>query len=320
MSDVNLTIVIPTADRHEYLPETISCLSREIERCGINIPVIIADNASSPPISPESLGDSRGSLNFEICRFEQRVGIGDSIVRSSLLAKTKYVWVFGDDDLIVDWGLMCILEVLGNAEPDYLYMNRFIAPHDMKKMDRTEHVVSNPFIETEISGYEAPSLFTHHPGFITSLVSRVGLFENNEYVFEKMFPGFGFLGALYFNTLKGNAAYISAPLLVQRKSRTLWKVLWPSYWLISIPTLFEWVDKQGASGAYAAVIEEVRGTAIRTALVAKASGISGDESFWKESARHQSFFNKSGFFIIRFLLPVYIAKLMVFLGSRVKQL
>lgn len=318
VSHASLSIVIPTADRHEYLPETLACLTKEIQRSGKDIRIIIADNASDPPIDMSMLGKLSSVEIVSIKRFQDRVAIGKSIERSSQLAVTDYVWVFGDDDLIVDGGLLIILETLNRHMPDYLYMNRFVAPHSMRKMIRTEHEVTTPFIDGNIIGKDAIARFNHHPGFITSLITKKGMLGADGEDLEGMFPGYGFLAALYSKTIKGKVSYISAPILVQRKSRTLWRALWPFYWLVSVPSLFKWLDSKGAESSYETVCKEVRSTAIRTAILAKASGVSVKDKLWFRSSCHQTPFNKLVFFMVRWFLPHYLAKGIMSIGLKWK--
>jgi len=313
-----LTIVIPTADRHHYLPETLHNLTNEIIGSNYKIKIIIADNCSTPPIRKEILGSLSDSPLISTKRFDVRVGVGESIVRSSKLAHTKYVWVFGDDDLIVEGGLKVIVESLGRYMPDYLYMNRFIAPNDMSVLERVEHEVTLPLIEGKLTGSAAVTRFTHHPGFISSLIVKKGMFEHEDIDFERLYPGYGFLGCLYYKSLKGVVTYISFPYLIQRRSITLWKKQWPLYWLVSVPDLFKWLEKEGAEGAYKRVLSEVNPTVIRTLVSAKASGVSVRDKLWYLAVKDQSYMKKWAGFLLRYLLPVSFAQFVVRLYIKVK--
>lgn len=320
MSKDFLSIIIPTADRHEYLQGTISNLLDEIERTGKKIKIIVVDNASKPPIEMLMLGEkARDSGLVSIKRFENRVEVGESIMRSSMLAESDFVWVFGDDDMIVDGGMGLILDVLEEERPDYVYVNRYIATNDMGRVLRTEHDVTVPFLQ-KFKGVEAVRRFTHHPGFITSLVVRKGLFNYSQKKLDNLFPGYGFLAALYVNTLDGKVCYISVPLVVQRKSLTLWRRSWPYYWLVSVPSLFKWLDGVGAKGAYESVCREVTSlpAVLYTATLAKASGTRSCDDFWNAAAKYQKALGKVSLYVIRFFLPSFLAKLLIRIGARLK--
>lgn len=303
-----LTIVVPTANRQDYLPQTITNLVYETKHSQQLVPIIIADNANEVAITLELLGLENFTENVSIFRFHDRVGIEESIVRSSLIAETPYVWIFGDDDLIIEGCFTQIYKTLVENKPDYLYLNRYIISHNLKNIEGTEHNVELPTIASNITGKEAIVKFHHHAGFITSLITKTGLFKDYEPDFKNRFSGFSFLASLYMKTLNGKISYISHPVLFQRRSKSLWKKLWFKYWLVSIPSLFLLLDEKGVDGSYQAVMKDVNRTAIYTSIVAKASGVRSDDNVWNDALQYQVKVNKWGITIVRYMLTEKLAK------------
>ncbi|RMG35404.1 MAG: glycosyltransferase family 2 protein [Methanobacteriota archaeon] len=297
-----LTILVPTADRHELLPETLRNIQQEVRRYQVSPTLYVVDNASNPPVQQELCE----SFGFDLIRFDDRVDIGNSILRTAELAKTDYVWVFGDDDYMCGGALACVYDVLLNHNPDVLYLNHYIATNDMTAIIYSSH---KPEVEDVqiMTGAEAARRFTHHPGFISSLIFRPSLLQDGQEI-ERQFPGYGFLGAIYKNSVDKKFAYYTKPLVIQRRSTVLWKKSWPIYWLITVPEMFKWLEETvSAQGVYQAARREVNVSAWRTLITARALGYGPSDEFWRKSSAHLIARNKLLSCIIRYGLPQWLA-------------
>ena len=125
-----LTISIPTYNRSGFLDFCLRRISEEIasldegRRCFVK--VYVSDNAS-PDDTPEiiaqyqeSLGDAFGSV-----RNDKNKGPDYNITQCYESATTPYVWIVGDDDVLLPGGLGMVLDVLLNKDIDILYVNNY---------------------------------------------------------------------------------------------------------------------------------------------------------------------------------------------------
>ena len=277
-----LTIIIPTADRQNYLPVTLASITSEFTRFG-RLRVIVVDNASNPPV--DALMCAR--FGVELKRYDDRGDVGESINRAAYLADTEYVWVFGDDDLVCTGVLPVVDNILSVEQPDVIYLNRYIANHNLNLIERTEHPVE--IIDMRIlSGAEASIAFTHHPGFISAVIFRKTMLVDTEEC-EIMFPGFGFMAAIYKNSLRGKFVLHTKPWVVQRRSESLWKSRWPRFWLVTLPKMFEWLEStHGVNGALDTIKLETNRSAVRTLLAARANGYVTSDKFWRDAGKYLS--------------------------------
>ena len=62
---------------------------------------------------------------FEFVRNQENIGADRNIEQCYTSAKTPYVWVLGDDDVILPGGLHLVLNVLEKKEIDILYVNGY---------------------------------------------------------------------------------------------------------------------------------------------------------------------------------------------------
>ena len=121
-SDVLLTIAIPTYNRHRYLAELIPVLLAQMDQINSDktvIELLIVDNASSDGTGQyiESL-DQRSYLKY--CRNEKNIGGDANFLMCIKGAIGKYVWLFGDDELVVDSGVMKVLDVVNEGRYDLI--------------------------------------------------------------------------------------------------------------------------------------------------------------------------------------------------------
>ena len=133
---MKLSIAIPTYNRSYFLNNNLKQLLREYDN---NFEVIIQDNASTdntkeivekyiklglPIIYERNLTNLGWTKNFEIC-FKK--------------AKTKYMILLGDDDIIVNGGVDIILKNINEHNPDIIFMNAF----SIKNYDKEYYASKN---------------------------------------------------------------------------------------------------------------------------------------------------------------------------------
>jgi hypothetical protein len=117
-----LGICIPTYNRAGHLSFLIDCLTREIGDRD-DILVLVSNNASSDDTA-RLLEDAAASRPWLSYRTQPEnvgpVGNMDWLVENAPVA--EYLWLLGDDDYVVDGGLVAIAELLRDERPAWLFL------------------------------------------------------------------------------------------------------------------------------------------------------------------------------------------------------
>lgn len=190
---MKLTVLIPTYNRKKLLEFTLELLVSELKKFPkFEFEVIVSDNSSIE--SPKDVIDNLNDPRISYIENLKNIGISRNILNASKLAKGKYLWILGDDDLvdskaisaIVD--LTCAVEEFGilqiasksfTKEQDINWCNKEFEI-DYKKMDlkkNLEKIDSDfGFISSNILLREKFNLVT------TKIVSRDASLINNNYL------------------------------------------------------------------------------------------------------------------------------------------
>jgi abequosyltransferase len=125
-----LTIAIPTYNRANYLDLCLRCIAEELDSLSEKrrhlVKVYVSNNASTDHTDQiMSKYQSIKADEVEYVRNQENIGADLNIVQCYTSAKTPYVWVLGDDDVILPGGLNLVLSVLENTKIDILYVNGY---------------------------------------------------------------------------------------------------------------------------------------------------------------------------------------------------
>lgn len=125
-----LTIAIPTYNRSSYLDLCLERIRCELANLSENqrylVNIFVSDNGSTDS-TPEVILKHKNLIStpFENLRNDDNMGMDFNFTRCYQSAKTPYVWLVGDDDIILPNGLKNVLDVLSNCKPDLLYVNNY---------------------------------------------------------------------------------------------------------------------------------------------------------------------------------------------------
>lgn len=125
-----LTIAIPTYNRADYLDLCLRRIAEELDSLGEDrrhlVKVYVSNNASTDHTDQIiSRYQSITAGEVEYVRNRENIGADLNIVQCYTSAKTPYVWVLGDDDVVLPGGLHLVLNVLEREEVDILYVNGY---------------------------------------------------------------------------------------------------------------------------------------------------------------------------------------------------
>ena len=117
-----LTIAIPAHNKSSYLNSALNSIISD-DKFGENVNLVISDNSLNDDI--EKLYYERFSYHKDIHYFKSKdVSCLDSNVNRSVEVSTgKYVWIFGDDDIIVPGVLKKLISFLQQEKPCFTVLN-----------------------------------------------------------------------------------------------------------------------------------------------------------------------------------------------------
>jgi len=125
-----LTIAIPTFNRANFLDLCLMRISEELssltEEEATLVNIFVSNNASTDDTT-EVISKFELLLQHKIniTLNKENIGADCNIAQCYELARTPYVWILGDDDVLLPGSLTMVLEVLINQNPDILYLNHY---------------------------------------------------------------------------------------------------------------------------------------------------------------------------------------------------
>ncbi len=115
-----LTIAIPTFNRAEYLSELLDSMIPQVARANREfaaVQLLISDNCSSDG-TPEVIESKlRGKPWVSLYRNDRNVGGDENFILCVERAEGDYVWLFGDDDILLEDGIARIIRALSRYSP-----------------------------------------------------------------------------------------------------------------------------------------------------------------------------------------------------------
>jgi abequosyltransferase len=119
-----LTIAIPTYNRAPFLRELLVVLYEQL-LSEPRVELMISDNASidETPVVVQEYRDRGLQLRYQ--RNASNQGADSNILSCFEQARGKYVWIMGDDDLLVTDAIHKIVSYLDGKEYDLVYVNSY---------------------------------------------------------------------------------------------------------------------------------------------------------------------------------------------------
>ncbi len=114
----NVTIVVPTYKRDKFLDEMLGSVKSKAE----NFNVVILDNASGDNTREVALKWAK-ELNLEYHAQNKTVGANENLCNAVSLAKTQWVMIMADDD-IIQYPLANIEKMLETTDVDVIVLGR----------------------------------------------------------------------------------------------------------------------------------------------------------------------------------------------------
>jgi abequosyltransferase len=136
--EILLSICIPTYNRSKFLDLCLSQLLKQIDPFKNIVEVIISNNCS--PDDTDDIVEKYKNLGFEIHynKNKENIGADGNLEKCFQLSTGKYLWLFGDDDLILDGKFDKIIHILQNTNYGSIHLKHYWFMYDyIKEMPST---------------------------------------------------------------------------------------------------------------------------------------------------------------------------------------
>ena len=155
-----LSIVIPTYNRGEVIPYTLSLFHDQVVRNSDEVELVVCNNASTDCTAEVLCSLLEKEKWFTYINYDEHVNIDCSILRSIENVNGKFFWLFGDDDVPSP----AIVETLLNSLKKYpqiglLTFNSLIGESDSSLRLRNLNVKDVVYSHSELL-YTESKLFT----------------------------------------------------------------------------------------------------------------------------------------------------------------
>ncbi|WP_440694031.1 glycosyltransferase family 2 protein [Candidatus Pelagibacter sp. HIMB1695] len=267
---LKLSICIPTFNRAKYLNNLLNSIYITKSPFLANTEICISDNNSSDKTENvvKSFDDK---LNINYKKQNTNIGLAKNILKVVDLAKGEFVWILGDDDLILKNSFEKINKIFkSNADVDFIYVNayniskeyieKFEKPFDTKNLPQNMDKFSgwnvshktiflkliNPKISFDYLGGVFLSIFKREK-WINNLscinVNKITI-ENSFSNLDNTFPHIKIFANAFVNS---KAYFNSEPLVVCLNDVREWLVFYPFIRSIVLVEALKEYKKNGLS-------------------------------------------------------------------------
>lgn len=265
---IKLSICIPTYNRSQHLSNCLQSVISMRKPKGFKFEICISDNGSNDN-TKEVVNNAKKEIKINYNRNESNLGIARNFLKVVSMAKGEFIWLIGDDDLLLPHSLDT-LEVLfkNHKTVNFFYINSYLLdtdyifsfpqPFDISKLPSKMDKFSLYKKSQELNFFELinPKVsFDFLGGMFLSVFKRSMWLDNvnvlnNEAIkdtrvfshFDNTFPHVKIFSAAFSNS----KAYFQAdPLTVCLSGAREWKPMNP---LVSSVRLVEALDEYKKNG------------------------------------------------------------------------
>jgi len=118
-----LTIAIPSHNGVKNICQTLDSIFMQTpDEILSKVKVLVCDNGSSSPLLQGISSNYLNRENLEIKTFDDNLGYDLNLLRMLQQCKSEYIWLLGDDDLILPNSIKLLFELLKNSKYSALLM------------------------------------------------------------------------------------------------------------------------------------------------------------------------------------------------------
>jgi abequosyltransferase len=118
-----LTIAIPTYNRAGFLRQLLDSVIGQVKNEG-RVELLISDNASTDETANLVSALDLDSVRMTVIRNDENIGPDANFLQCYEHASGKYVWIMGDDDLLVPGAVNTVLDFISRDEYELIYASQ----------------------------------------------------------------------------------------------------------------------------------------------------------------------------------------------------
>jgi glycosyltransferase involved in cell wall biosynthesis len=177
-----LTIAIPTFNRAANLALLLRMLKPEVVAFP-EIELLISDNASSDDTESLVRQFLQDGLRCRYIRNAENIDADPNFLQCYQQASGKYLWIFGDDDVIFPGALASLVRLLATEECDLIYLTPF---GFLREPNERRLANSQP----NVFAFTDPRAFVHAVGLRGDVVMLSAVIVNKDSVEKHPHPDF----------------------------------------------------------------------------------------------------------------------------------
>ncbi len=177
-----LTLAIPTYNRAASLELLLHTLAPQIAALP-EVELLISDNASPDNTREVIEAHMAAGLRCEYIRNPTNIEADPNFLQCYERARGRYVWIFGDDDVLLPGSLQFVVGLLRDAAYEILYLQPFGFVHDIEERGQRN---STP----GVIAYDSAKNFLHGVGLRGDLVMLSAVIVNKDRVESTPHPAF----------------------------------------------------------------------------------------------------------------------------------
>lgn len=122
---IDLSICIPTYNRTKYLENCLNSILIASKKSNLKIEVCISDNFSEENTN-SVITKFKKKIKIIFNQNEKNIGYGNNSLKSVSMAKGEFVWMLGNDDLILPNAFDTLKDLIDKkSDVDFFYINSF---------------------------------------------------------------------------------------------------------------------------------------------------------------------------------------------------
>jgi len=182
MSEILLSIAIPTYNRAKWLRLCLDELLPQIIAVGNHVDVTVYDNAS--PDNTAELVQTYINMGSQVSyvRNAENIGSDRNIAQCFNLAKGRYVLILGDDDVILEGGLLKLTDLLAANDFGVAFISAYGYNNNFKQ-EKPEQATVQPLVFKDKNAFVKKC--ATNAAFISSLIINRKIMKDvdaNQYV------------------------------------------------------------------------------------------------------------------------------------------
>lgn len=242
--DILLSVCIPTYDGGDYLIENLNVLIPQLEKTEYGVELIISDNGTTEKnLSKLQNYLSKQSFPINFISTAENIGGRANFVKAVEPARGKYVFLLGDDDILLPNLLEIISPLLDSERYSLIHFNFITANESLQRPNLQCKIYEG--CTKEMTAAEFLSTSYYDPTFMSSIVFLKECWDNGLPLVRDEYYGYEWFAAICHGIIRkpNPCLFYYFPLCIQRNPVKTWAKDTPIFKYIGQGFLFRDLDK-----------------------------------------------------------------------------